>query len=354
MIHDRSFSVQSKNHNNPSGVLPNFCHLGVNLKILLTVEIAALALAWAATGGLASAFTHLIVQSALLQPTLLITLAVLCLSGARIRKLNYAAGLATTLGLTIAIPNLIYLGAGRLFSEARLANPLEITVFSGMLTVLLLGYFHLRSKALSPAITEARLQALQARIRPHFLFNSLNAVLSLVRSNPRRAEHALEDLSDLFRALMSDTRQLAPLEEEIALTRAYLNLEELRLGDRLKVTWYIDKMPSDALIPPLVIQPIVENAVYHGIEPHREAGEISLNIYRSQDMVHIVIRNPYAGEGNHHAGNKIAMANIRERLSLHFDLDATLKSELLGAVYQVHITLPYTRAHTPSTSARGR
>lgn len=346
--------MRSKNHNNREGVLPNFCHLGVSLKILLTVEAAVYALGWATSGGPASAFGYLVSQSALLQPALLITLAALCVSGSFLRTLSYSAGQATTFCLSMAIPSLVYLATARLLADAPRASLVDVTAFSGTLAALLLGYFHLRSKALSPAITEARLQALQARIRPHFLFNSLNAVLSLVRSDPRRAERALEDLSDLFRALMSDTRQLAPLEEEIALTRAYLNLEELRLGERLKVVWFIDKMPSDALIPPLVIQPLVENAVYHGIEPHRESGEISLNIYRSQDMVHVVIRNPYAGEGNHHVGNKIAMANIRERLSLHFDLDATLKSELLGAVYQVHITLPYTRARTSPTSARGR
>jgi two-component system, LytTR family, sensor histidine kinase AlgZ len=345
--------VQSKNHNNRDGVLPNFCHLGVSLKILLSVEIAALGTAWAATGGIATALVQLTEQSALLQPALLLTLTALCLFGPLLRKLAYSTGLAATFALAVLVPNAVYLLVGGLFRAPRLASLLDVSAFSATLAVLLLGYFHMRSKALSPAITEARLQALQARIRPHFLFNSLNAVLSLVRSDPPRAERALEDLSDLFRALMSDTRQLAPLEDEIALTRAYLNLEELRLGERLKVVWYIENMPADALIPPLVIQPIVENAVYHGVEPHREPGEISLNIYHSQDMVHIVIRNPYAGEGTHHAGNKLAMANIRERLALHFDLDATLKSELLGAVYQVHITLPYTRARTPQTSARG-
>jgi two-component system sensor histidine kinase AlgZ len=328
--------------------------LGINLKILLTVEAAAYALAWAASGGPLKALNVLVDQSALLQPALLLTLATLCLSGAALRKLSYPAGLTIVFSLALAVPVLVCLMTGRIFGNTPQAGLSGVLVFAGTLTLLLLGYFHLRSKALSPAIAEARLEALQARIRPHFLFNSLNAVLSLVRSDPRRAERALEDLSDLFRALMSDTRQLAPLEDEIALTRAYLNLEELRLGDRLKVVWYIDKMPADALIPPLVIQPLVENAVYHGIEPHRSGGEVSLNIYRSQDMVHVVIRNPYAGEGNHHAGNKIALANIRERLSLHFDLDATLKSELLGAVYQVHITLPYTRARTTPTSARGR
>jgi two-component system sensor histidine kinase AlgZ len=227
-----------------------------------------------------------------------------------------------------------------------------VAAFALLLGVGLLAYFNLRARALSPAITEARLQALQARIRPHFLFNSLNAVLSLVRSDPRRAEHALENMADLFRALMSQASQLVPLEDEVALTRAYLELEELRLGDRLQVVWHVQKMPADALIPPLVIQPLVENAVYHGIEPQPEGGEINLNVYRSGDKVHIVVRNPIAADPGHHKGNRIALANIRERLLLHFDLDAQLKSEPLGAVYQVHIVSPYTRERPAPAPAR--
>ena len=111
-------------------------------------------------------------------------------------------------------------------------------------------------------------------------------------------------------------------------------------------------MPGDALIPPLVIQPLVENAVYHGIEPLADGGEISLNIYRSADKVHIVVRNPIAADASHHKGNRIALANIRERLLLHFDLDAQLKSEPLGAVYQVNIVIPYTRERTQPAPAR--
>jgi two-component system sensor histidine kinase AlgZ len=207
-----------------------------------------------------------------------------------------------------------------------------------------LGYFNLRSRALSPALTEARLQALQARIRPHFLFNSINAVLSLIRSEPKRAERALEDLADLFRVLMADNRELAPVEQEVALCRQYLELEQLRLGERLQVAWHTEKMPREALIPPLLLQPLVENAVYHGIEPSSQPGEVTIDIYRHRDQVHLVIRNPYQHEGNHHAGNKMALGNIRERLALHFDAEASLESQVTGNAYQVHIIIPYTVA----------
>ncbi len=176
-------------------------------------------------------------------------------------------------------------------------------------------------------------------------------MLSLVRSDPRRAEHALENMADLFRALMNNASQLAPLEEEVALTRAYLELEQLRLGDRLQVTWHVNKMPADALIPPLVIQPLVENAIYHGIEPQPGGGEISINLYRSADKVHIVVRNPIPTETGHHKGNHIALDNIRERLLLHFDLDAQLKLEPMGAAYQVHIVIPYTHDRTQPAAA---
>lgn len=336
--------MQSKNHNNQPGVLPNFCHLGTSLRVIIAVEGGALFAAFAGATSLRDGLLAFSEWSALIQPALLITLLTLCLASPWARKLDYLPGMGVFFSVGTTAPTVAATLFTWLLPDAELLSPVQTLVFSALASGILTGYFHLRGKALSPAVTEARLQALQARIRPHFLFNSLNAVLSLVRSDPRRAEHALEDLSELFRALMRENRDLVPLQDEIDLTKAYLGLEQLRLGDRLSVDWHIDKMPSDALIPPLVIQPLVENAVYHGIEPHREHGQISLNVYRSGDTVHIVIRNPYAESGSHHAGNKLALGNIRERLALHFDLDATLKSELMGAVYQVHISLPYTRA----------
>jgi two-component system, LytTR family, sensor histidine kinase AlgZ len=336
--------MQSKNHNNQPGVLPNFCHLGTSLRVIIAVEVASLFATLADATSLANGLATFSERSALIQPSLLLTLLAICLASPLIRKLDYLPGMTAFFAVGATVPAMAAALLSWLLPDASLLSPWQTLGFSVSVSGVLSGYFHLRGKALSPAVTEARLQALQARIRPHFLFNSLNAVLSLVRSDPRRAEHALEDLSELFRVLMRENRDLVPLQNEIDLTKAYLGLEKLRLGDRLSVDWHINKMPPDALIPPLVIQPLVENAVYHGIEPQREPGQISLNIYRSGDTVHIVIRNPYAESGSHHAGNKLALDNIRERLALHFDLDATLKSELMGAVYQVHISLPYTRA----------
>ena len=337
--------MKRKNHNNRQVELPNFCHLGVSLRIALTVETALVAAVIARTPDVPAFWTEFIELSALAQPALLLTLLALCLAGRWLRSQPYRLGVAFTLVLGTLVPVLATLWLSPLLSGLAVVSLAGVGAFSLLIGAALLAYFNLRDRALSPAITEARLQALQARIRPHFLFNSLNAVLSLVRSDPRRAEHALENMADLFRSLMGNANQLASLEDEVALTRAYLELEQLRLGDRLQVAWHINKMPAEALIPPLVIQPLVENAVYYGIEPQPDGGEISLNIYRSADKVHILVRNPVATESSHHKGNHIALANIRERLMLHFDLDAQLKLEPLGTVYQVHIIIPYTREH---------
>jgi two-component system sensor histidine kinase AlgZ len=199
----------------------------------------------------------------------------------------------------------------------------------------------LRARAFSPALAEARLQALQARIRPHFLFNSLNAVLSLIRKDPKRAEGALEDLADLYRVLMADNRTLTSLADEIELTKRYLSLEQLRLGDRLCVDWQLQGMPHDALIPPMLLQPLVENAVYHGIEPGIDPGVVRIAIAREGDSLTLLLSNPYHPDHQHRAGNRMALANIRERLLLQFDVEAKLEAHPAGGQFEIRITMPY-------------
>jgi two-component system, LytTR family, sensor histidine kinase AlgZ len=213
--------------------------------------------------------------------------------------------------------------------------------YAAAATGMLAWYFGLRQRAFSPALAEARLQALQARIRPHFLFNSLNAVLSLIRNDPKRAETAIEDLAELFRTVMSDNRRLALLADEVSLCRQYLSLEQLRLGERLRVAWHLDPAAVPALVPPMLLQPLVENAIYHGIEPGVEPGLVEIRAERDGDRLRLQLSNPYHPEHQHRQGNRMALANIRERLQLHFDVEARLDTRIAGDRYEIDIMIPY-------------
>src|SRR5574340_90251 len=332
--------MSSINQNRPyPSTLPNFCNLGIVLRVVLLVDGMSAAAALVQSADPAGAWAVLLDISARVQPVLLLSLAVLCLAGRGLAQLSYRAGVAVVLLLATGLAALVWLVEGVVLGgEAGLPR---YGLFALLASSVVLGYLHLRSRALSPALSEARLQALQARIRPHFLFNSINAVLSLIRSEPQRAEQALEDLAGLFRVLMADNRQLVPLRQEVELCRQYLALEQLRLGDRLRVAWHIENLPGEALIPPLVLQPLLENAVYHGIEPSAEAGEIGINIYRARNAVHLVLTNPCPQQGAHHAGRGMALANVRERLELHFDAEASLSAGERNGAYRVHIMLPY-------------
>jgi two-component system sensor histidine kinase AlgZ len=334
--------ASSINQNAYSGALPNFRNLGIALRIVVIVNVMVLAAAIVELKDMRQLMSALVEASAIVQPLLLLSLVVLVGLNDLLKRLPYAIGVLAVFGIELVLTTLLYT-FGEPLLEATPAPLLRYWALVVLGTGTLLVYFDLRGRALSPAFTEARLQALQARIRPHFLFNSINAVLSLIRQNPKRAETALEDMADLFRVLMADNRALSPLAREVALCRQYLELEQLRLGERLKVEWHTDKMPADALMPPLVLQPLLENAVYHGIEPRVEPGVISINIYGARGQVHAVLRNPYRHEGTHHAGNKMALANIRERLQLHFDAEATLDTRVGDDTYQVHITMPYVK-----------
>jgi two-component system, LytTR family, sensor histidine kinase AlgZ len=331
------------NQNAYASALPNFRNLGIVLRILVIVNLVAGAAAVLKSTGLMETWRALLEVSIVVQPILILSLLVLMAASGALQRLPYFLGAAAVMVVELAAVTLVQV-FGRPLLDTELAPIERYWVLTLAMTLALLVYFDLRGRALSPALSEARLQALQARIRPHFLFNSINAVLSLVREDPRRAERALEDMADLFRVLMADNRELTTLAREVELCREYLNLEQLRLGERLKVDWHIEKMPGEALIPPLVLQPLLENAVYHGVEPRTEPGVISISIYRAREQVHAVLRNPYRHDGDHHGGNKMALGNIRERLQLHFDAEASLTIKAGDSAYQVHIVIPYVTA----------
>ena len=340
-MHGTSYMAAIIRQNPIQPALPDFRNLGTILRILVAVNLGAALVAFARAQQLSAVFAVWVEATGVVEPYLLLVLAVLWAASPWLARLPFRAGAGLIALVTILAGRVVFA-----VMDPRGSLPegtLLRWILFGLLAVgILLFYFRLRARALSPAITEARLQALQARIRPHFLFNSINAVLSLMRSDPRRAEVALEDMADLFRVLMRDNRDLTPLEDEVELCRQYLELEQLRLGERLHVDWNVKSMPADALVPPLMLQPLLENAVYHGIEPLSTPGTVSINLFLSRGVVHAILKNPYrATGGNHHSGNKMALANVRERLALHFDAEASLESRVGKDSYEVHIRIPY-------------
>jgi len=323
--------------------LPDFRNLGVIARVLVAVNAAALAGALYAASEIAQALLRFTQAAAFIEPLLLTELAILALLSPLLRRLPYLPG---AIALVVFSAALAAAGHGALQSlGVEIRTPLaRSALLSALLAAALLAYFRLLAKAYSPALAEARLQALQARIRPHFLFNSLNAVLALIRRDPRRAERALEDLADLFRTLMADARGFVRLADEIALLERYAGLEQLRLGERLRITWELDSAPSDALLPPMVLQPLLENAVYHGVEPGTGAGEVAVRIERRGDRVLASIENPFHENEQHRAGNRMALDNIRERLALFFDAEARIATQSDGSRYRVEIEMPYRTA----------
>jgi two-component system sensor histidine kinase AlgZ len=188
-------------------------------------------------------------------------------------------------------------------------------------------------------------RALQARIRPHFLFNSMNTIASLTRSDPRLAEQAIADLSDLFRASLREHRERIPLAHEIEIARAYERVERLRLGSRLTVDWQLDGLPMDAPVPALILQPLLENAVYHGIEPLEKGGTIRVAGRRDGPRVELTIDNPVAARlVARRAGHRIGLDNVRQRLELMFHGEAEV--EIIEAPERFVVMLRFPAAGT--------
>ena len=321
-------------------VLPDFRNIGVIARILIAVNAAVLAGALFAASDLLLALQGFVQAAALVEPMLLLVMTVLFVLSLMLARLPYWGGFVAVVGIVVAI------AAGYLSAvTALLALPVpglfNTIGLCALLASALLIYLRLLTKAHSPALAEARLQALQARIRPHFLFNSLNAVLALIRKDPQRAERSLEDLADVFRTLMSDARTFVRLADEISLLERYAAIEQLRLGERLRITWDLDGAPADALLPPLVLQPLLENAVYHGVEPGTGTSEVLVRIVKRGDRVLAQIENPYREAEVQRSGNRMALENIRERLQLFFDAEARIAIKASDGRYRVELEIPY-------------
>ena len=331
--------MSSIRQNNSSTDFPDFRNVGVLARTLIGANLLAMAAVVYESSRWQQVPQMFVEASAFLEPVLLVSLVLLHLSGPLLQRLQYPVSCAVSV-LAVALVAACLASA---LGEARgtaLDGMGRVLVLSVFASGAMLAYFRLLRRAYSPALSEARLQALQSRIRPHFLFNSLNAVLSLIRRDPKQAERALEDLADLFRSLVSDARQFVRLADEIDLLERYASLEQLRLGERLRVVWDIADAPTQTLMPPLVLQPLLENAIYHGVEPGTGTGEVSVSIRRRGGAVVVAIENPYHPVPDKRSGNRIAVENIRERLQLFFDAEARIEHRVERNRYRVTVVMP--------------
>ncbi|MDP1735029.1 MAG: histidine kinase [Sulfuritalea sp.] len=334
--------ARSIRENPPLAGLPDFRNLGIWLRVLVAVNFGALLGALAANRDWRFFVAEFFELAALVEPVTLASLALLSVLSSGLARLPKWLGVI----LAILLVLLVTAAVRGFFAAIHLIEPdaggfSRISLWVVIGVALLLGGFEIGGRSRSPALAEARLLALTARIRPHFLFNALNAVLGVMRSDPRRAETALEELADLFRVLMRENADLVPLSEEIFVARQYINLERLRLGERVRVVWDMAACPPDPLVPPLMLQPLLENAVYHGIEPATEPGEIIIRFECRDSRLRVELSNPVTAVEGHTHGNQMALTNIRERLMLFFDLEATMTTEVSGGRFRVSIEFPY-------------
>jgi two-component system, LytTR family, sensor histidine kinase AlgZ len=349
------------------GFLPDFCTSRTTLAVVLLVELTAFLLTLAHQSAEVDFWTDLTRASLFLLWVGLAGAGLLCALRRWLAGLSVWAGSAAVLGLIaclIAVISLCVYWIGRSRLAADFMGPslfptepgsfVVRNVWIGLIvTGMALRYFYVahewrRSVELRAT---ARVHALQARIRPHFLFNSMNTIAALTRSDPPRAESAVQDLADLFRATLSDKRDTITLAEELEVARTYQRMEQLRLGNRLKVDWQIDPLPGGALVPGLMIQPLLENAIYHGIEPRPQGGTVSITGEVSGGLITIVVKNPLGAGPVQRDSNRLALANIRERLALMYGDRALMKSGRFDAEYIVTLRFPLIEKAAPASPA---
>ena len=325
-----------------AGSVFDVCHAGEVLRALLFVHAGmAVGVAFNArsfTGWLALAAAG----ASVALPAVLVWLLVACGLKHPLGALPLPAKwlAATALGAFAGGASSMLIGS--LMPDAPVVGPgvwLAPALAGAGLAAVMFQWLHLRAKATLPAETKARLAELQSRIRPHFLFNTLNTALALVRLDPGRAEGVLEDLAELFRVAITDSGESVTLAEEVELARRYLAIEQIRFGDRLQVTWDLEPGAAAARMPPLLLQPLVENAVRHGVEPSPEGGAIRVRTRVKHGRAVVTIANSVPDAASR-PGNGMALQNVRERLRLMHDVAAQFDARRGPDAFRVQIVVP--------------
>jgi two-component system, LytTR family, sensor histidine kinase AlgZ len=347
----------------PSFFLPDFCESRAVLAIVLIVELVAIFFAISRQALHSNFWLDLAIASLFLVWLGLACAAVLCRARPWLHTFTEprAALIAILLlVLTVGVVSEIAFQVGRVWGGGDLADAnglfprdhlgflLRNLAVGFIVSALALRYFYVSAKWKRSIEMEAlaRIRALQARIRPHFLFNSMNTIAALTRSSPERAEQAVEDLADLFRASLSDANVRISLQEEFEIARTHQRIEQLRLGERLHVHWDVDDLPQEARVPSLIVQPLLENAVHHGIEMLPQGGTVSIIGRRAGYMLQIEVRNPIPVQAGYseREGNRMALENIRQRLGLAWPRRARVETEQTNGEFCARLIFPMEEA----------
>ena len=330
--------------------LPNLCSVHRLVAVLGVAQLVVLVIALAPVGGNRWSFEDFLSVSAFAAWVALASAVLLCGLRDRVHHLTAWVGRAVAVLVPTAVAGVCawsvqFLGLGNPDALAPgtgggfIASTMVLT---GLIGGVALRYFYVRDEwqAQVQARAKASVDALQARIRPHFLFNSMNSIASLVRTDPVNAERALEDLADLFRAALGAGDGDATLQQEIELGKRYLAIEKLRLRDRLRVTWKLPEPLPEIRLPKLVLQPLLENAVVHGVALLPDGGEIEVAMRVARGRLELRITNPCLRSGGHDAGNGHAQASIAQRLAFHFGPGIKMTARQVDEHYFCEISLP--------------
>ena len=316
------------------------CQVGVVLRTVLLVQTVLAVVVMFFTDSFLDWASKLALVTGGALPGTLLWLIVACSLKHHLQRLTRQNQYACGIGLGFIAGNY---ACGMLVMAAAVSGApwLASGCAGALIAAALVAALEWRAKGRTPAATTAKLAELQSRIRPHFLFNTLNSAIALVRQEPARAEGLLEDLSDLFRAALAEHDESVTLAQEIELAKNYLSIEQVRFGERLHVQWQLDPAATHAKLPPLLLQPLVENAVRHGVEPSPQGATMTISTQREGSKVVITISNSLpVSMGKVTAGQGMALNNVRERLYLLHDLESSFQAGVKDAQYVVRMEIP--------------
>lgn len=343
--------------NNSLFFLPKFCGLKPLFMLVIGAELLAIVLIVATGDILSESWDELGLLSIFVQWIALASACSVCLCRRWLEKLPLLWS-STIAYMIVMLVTGVIASVAEQFLERFGYQPgnsaefipqfiVRCLIISAIISAVAFRYFYMQQQWQEriELETQARVQALQSRIKPHFLFNSMNIIASLIPTRPQLAEQAVEDLSELFRATLKETGSFVALSEEQALSEHYVRIEKLRLGRRLEVVWSLGDIPKDAAVPMLTLQPLMENAIYHGIQPLPEGGVVTVSGEFDGLNVKIKVHNPlFSGvaEGlKKHSGNRLALDNIKHRLYLLFGPDGNLTANPGKESYEVILEFPY-------------